>query len=199
MAKETPVIEFQYDRGDERLTEFGAVIPAGWYKGKFVDLEGKESQKDGSGGYYVNMQFEVTEGAHKGTALFEMFFPWAENEKTAQATRRRLNSVLEAIDLPTMTSFNELIGLEMMIKVKTQEEREVEDENTGEMKKFPARSQIVNYKSVTDYVPEEEPEPTTTKSAPTKSAPSKPAFGSAKKSPPAKKEEAEEETTKEET
>lgn len=179
--KEIPEIEFQYERGDERMTEFGAVIPEGWYKGRFVNLEAKETKKEGAGEWYINLQCEVQEGPHKGTSMFEMLFLWATAEKTEQATRRRLNTILEAVDLPGMTKVNDLLDIDFMFKVKTQEAREIEDENTGEMKKFPARSQIVNYKSIKDYVPEEPKEE--------KAAPGKPGLPFGNKGKPSKTKE----------
>lgn len=195
MAKEIPDIEFQYERGEERMTEFGAVIPEGWYKGVFSNLEAKETKKEGAGEWYVNLQCNVVEGPHKGSALFEMLFLWADNEKTAQATKRRLNTILEAVELPGMTKVNDLLDKEFMFKVKTQDAREVEDENTGEKKTYAARSQISNYKALSEYVADEPSEakgPASKPSTPAK--PKGPVFGAQKKAAEPAAEEAAEET-----
>lgn len=189
--KEIPEIDYQYEKGDERLSEFGVVIPEGWYKAQFVGLEMKESKKEGSGGWYANLECRIIEGAHKGTSLFEMLFLWAEAEKTAQATRRRLNTILDALEMPGMMKVNELLDKPLMIKVKTQDAREVEDENTGDVKTFAARSQLANYKSLSSYIPDPEPEATSAKPT-TPPAGNKPPFGATKKNPPPAQTQAEE-------
>lgn len=191
-------LAFSYTMGDERLSDV-AVLPEGWYKGALTDFDTKESEKAGTGGGYVDFTVTVLEGAHKGSVLFESLFLWAdedENPKLVQMTRRKMNSILEAIERPEISDLGDMLNIPMYFRVSTQEGREVEDENTGEMKKYKARSQIKNYKTVAQGEALAAEQSAEVPAAPAK-APAKTTTKAPVKAPvkSAQKEEAAEETT----
>lgn len=122
-------------------------IPDGWYTGFISEMEYKEKNgKPGEG--FLQFSIEIDEGEHKGRQLFDNLNLWDTGEKVQQFVQRKLNTLCLATGQHQINDLNQLLNKRVMIRVKLQEGREVQDENTGLVKKYEPRNQISTYKAL---------------------------------------------------
>jgi hypothetical protein len=122
-------------------------IPSGWYLVTISDVELKESksQKNAGKPYYA-IEHTVAEGPHEGRKVYSnvMLFEGALYSAVQLVAALSGDQPTEGeLEVPDP---DELIGEQLLAKVKITPKRQVKDDSTGEMKEYDARNDIGGYK-----------------------------------------------------
>jgi hypothetical protein len=121
-------------------------IPSGYYKLNITDVELRESKSvKNLGKPYYAIEHTVAEGEHEGRKVFSNVMLFA-------GALYSLNQLLEALGIETQAGEievpepEELLGQEVVAKVKITPKRSVKDEKTGETKEYDAKNEIGGYR-----------------------------------------------------
>lgn len=112
------------------------LIPAGWYRAMIYDAELRNT-KSGTG-TYINMRFDITDQTCNGKVVFANINIKNDNAKAEEIARQQLGDIMRAIGLTQLSSTDQLVGRDLMIKVTIKPETD----------DFPARNEIKGYKAI---------------------------------------------------
>lgn len=127
----------------EPSQDFSDPLPADWYRVAIVDAEMKQNSaqaKDPNGEQLV-FTLQVTDGPYKGRKAWDHLNLINANPDAARIARETLSSVCHAVGVLQPNDTDELIGIDMMVRVI------VENGNNG------PRNNVKAYKSLKDYKP----------------------------------------------
>lgn len=110
-------------------------LPDGWYAVAIVEADMVRT-RDGST-EYLKMCYEVTGPEYTGRKLFDALNINHANQTPRDIAQRNLASICKAIDELKVASTDQLLGKELLVKVKA----EPADE------RFDARNRVVGYKA----------------------------------------------------
>lgn len=115
-------------------------LPDGWYPVAIVEADMVRT-RDGST-EYLKMCYEVTGPEYTGRKLFDALNINHANQTPREIAQRNLASICKAINQLQVASTDQLLGKELLVKVKA----EPADE------RFDARNRVVGYKASTIVV-----------------------------------------------
>lgn len=90
-------------------------IPAGEYAAKIDKAELKATNH--GNGQYIKLQLRITGPTHANACVFTNLNIVNQNETAERIGKQQLRSIMEAINLQTITDTDQLIGGQLMIKV----------------------------------------------------------------------------------
>lgn len=134
-------------------------LPAGDYTVCVTEAELKDT-KSGTG-QYIKMKLYVTEGEKSGRVLFSNLNIRNQNEIAEKIGKQQMGHVMRAIGLKTLSDTDQLIGGNMIVKVKVKKDEQYGDVD-GNV------NEVVGYKSLNGS---EAPVPKPTTAAAAKAAP----------------------------
>lgn len=105
------------------------VLPAGDYVAALVQSERREA-KAGNGNAYINLEFEVQDGAHQGRRFWSMLNLWNNNAQAVEIAQRALNSICQACGKLRVSDTEELHGIPMTVKLRVKADGQYGDKNT---------------------------------------------------------------------
>lgn len=107
----------------------GSVLPAGSYHCQVESSELKQT-KDGQG-HYFNVMFDVIGEKFNGRKIFHIFNIQNKSEKAQQIGLGQLKSMVVASggEVTKITSADDIVGLECMVKVKIQNDPKYGESN----------------------------------------------------------------------
>lgn len=91
-------------------------IPAGDYTAKITEALVKKT-KDGTG-EYINVRYDIIGPKHEGRVIFGMINISNSSQRAEEIGRQQLGNLLRAIGLPKIEDSDELLGHDVVIKVK---------------------------------------------------------------------------------
>jgi len=91
-------------------------IPAGWYKA--VITESEEKPTKAQTGSYLQMTFEIVEGAHQGRKVFSRLNLNNPNATAVEIAQRELSGICRSVGVMTPRNSQDLHDKPMSIKVK---------------------------------------------------------------------------------
>jgi len=122
-------------------------IPSGYYKVNITDVELRESKSEKNAGKpYYAIEHTVAEGDYEGRKVYSNVMLWA-------GAAYSLNQLLNGLGISTQAGEvevpepEELLGEELMAKVKISPKRVVKDPKTGEVKEYEARNEVSGYRA----------------------------------------------------
>jgi len=111
-------------------------VPTGLYKA--VITQSEVMQNKTSQGHHLQLHFEVIEGEHIGSVIFEKLNLWNQSQKAAQIAAGQLSAIARAVNVMEFEDTSLLHNKPMMIKVVLKN-----DPQHGE------QNEIKSYKSIT--------------------------------------------------
>jgi hypothetical protein len=102
-------------------------LPAGWYTAIINSAEIKAT-KSGTG-RYIAVRYDVTGPTHQGRAVFGNINIDNANPKAEEIGRQQLRSLMESIGLAKLTDTDQLIGGNVKIKLKVENDPQYGDRN----------------------------------------------------------------------
>lgn len=110
------MVELNYNaEGQEGMSD-RSVLPPGEYVAAICKADLKEA-KTGNGNAYVNLEFEVKDGAMSGRRFWTMLNLWNSNAQAVEIAQRELTSICHATGRLRVADTDELLGIPMLIKV----------------------------------------------------------------------------------
>lgn len=106
-----------YDATGGQTMDDRDVLPAGEYIAAIVKSERRES-KGKPGNAYLNLEFEVTDGAAQGRRFWGMVNLWNSNQQAVDIAQREMNSICHAVGKLRVNDSEELHGIPMRVKMK---------------------------------------------------------------------------------
>lgn len=137
----------------EAKSEILEPIPSGYYKMTISDVELRESQSaKNKGKPYYAIEHTVAEGEYEGRKVFSnvMLFAGALYSLNQLLGALGINTSAGEVEVPEP---EELLGQEVIAKVKITPKRSVTDEKTGEKKEYDARNDIGGYRKKGEGAP----------------------------------------------
>lgn len=137
---------FGFDVGATEASVPMDPIPAGWYACTVVRAEAKHSD---TAGEMLNVAFEVDPESHPDYAkryvwsLFCHHHP--TSDKARNIARSNIAAICRAVGKPNASGYDELLGTQLLVKVKIQPARDG----------YEARNETCGYKPLGDDVPEQ--------------------------------------------
>jgi hypothetical protein len=95
-------------------------VPAGIYQVVCMDANWKDN-KAGTG-RYLELQFEILAGEHKGRSVWSRLNLTNPSEKAVQIAHAELSSICRAIDVPTPQAETDLINRPLQISVAVRDD-----------------------------------------------------------------------------
>jgi uncharacterized protein DUF669 len=124
-------------------------IPSGWYTVTITDVEMKESKSvKNAGKPYYSVEHTVAEGKYEGRKLFSNVMLFEGALYTAVQLVAALTGEQPEPGELEVPEADELIGEQVLAKVKIQPERTVKDDRTGESKTYERRNEVAGYKAL---------------------------------------------------
>ena len=105
---------------DESTGDFEP-LPAGWYTAKTTQSELKTTNK--GDGQYIKMRYDITGPTHEGRVVFDNINISNPNEVAQRIGQQQLGKLMEAGKLEALEDTDQLIGLDLQIKLKIQPAR----------------------------------------------------------------------------
>ena len=102
-----------YDASNGETMETRDALPAGEYIAVIAKSE-KRGPND-KGNSYVNLEFEVTDGAASGRRFWSMLNLWNSSAEAVEIAQRELNSICHAVGRLRVNSSEELHGIPMRV------------------------------------------------------------------------------------
>lgn len=102
-------------------------LPAGNYIAAIVKSEKKDAKKAPNA--YINLEFEVTDGAYKGRRFWTMLNLWNDNSQAVEIAQRELNSICHAVGKLRIDDSEELHGIPMRVSLKVENDGSYEPQN----------------------------------------------------------------------
>lgn len=133
-------------------------LPAGDYPVSVTEAELKDT-KSGTG-QYIKMKLYVTDGEKSGRVLFSNLNIRNQNEIAEKIGKQQMGHVMRALGLKTLSDTDQLIGGNMIVKVKVKKDEQYGDAE-GNV------NEVVGYKSLNGS---EAPAPKNTVNSPEKAA-----------------------------
>jgi|14BtaG_2_1085337.scaffolds.fasta_scaffold00072_12 hypothetical protein len=116
-----------YQATDDVVSDFSP-LPTGKYLASIVEAELKQT-KAGTGSY-VQLKFEVMDGAYKGRWVSFINITFTNPNSTAQEIgRKQLNTLLKAINLQGIQDTSELTGHAVVIDVNIKQQEGYSPQN----------------------------------------------------------------------
>ena len=139
-----------------------SLIPAGDYTAsiKSADLT---PTKDGSG-QYIKLRLDVTGPTHAGRVIFANVNIRSQSSAAEQIGRAQLGAIMKAAGMATLQDTDQLVGVQLGIKVAIREAR-----TTPEGKTYEASNEVKGYKALGGTAPVVNgtmPKPSATAAAP---------------------------------
>lgn len=104
-----------------------SLIPAGWYSARITQAELKDT--NAKTGKYINVRYDLTDGAHAGRVVFGMVTVRNPNAKAEEIGRQQIGKMCRALGLETVSDTDQLVGGELLIKVTVRRSEEYGDKN----------------------------------------------------------------------
>ena len=102
-------------------------IPAGWYTAKITEAEEKDTKA--GDGQYIKLRFDITGPSHEGRVVFTNLNHQNKNSKAVEIALSHLRQIMVAGGLREVTHSDQLIGLDIAIKVSIRKSAEYGDQN----------------------------------------------------------------------
>lgn len=104
------------------------LLPAGWYNAKVHSAELKETKlKDGK---FIAVRFDVTGPTQQGRVVFTNININNKNPAAEDIGRRQLGEIMRAGNLQKVQDTDQLVGIELQIKVGIQKSEQYGDSNS---------------------------------------------------------------------
>ncbi len=139
---------FDQEFSVDQLPESGSydLLPAGWYNAKIHSADLKPT-KSGDG-KYIALRFDITGPERQGRVVFTNININNKNPAAEDIGRRQLGEIMRSANLAKIQDTDQLIGIELKIKVGIQKSEQYGDSNTvsgykaidGAMASLPAAS-----------------------------------------------------------
>src|SRR5690625_3784599 len=123
--------------------EFTA-IPSGDYQVEITEASLQDT-KSGTG-QYIKMRMDIIGPTHQGRVLFSNLNIRNQSEKAEQIGLQQLGDVIRAIGVPSLNDTDQLVGGNLIVKVKVKDDPEYGDANGKS-------NDIAAYKSMTGSKP----------------------------------------------
>lgn len=129
-------------------------IPPAWYIAMIDNSETKPTS-DGQGAY-LELRYNILEGAHKGSKQFVRLNLKNNNDKAVEIAYRQLSAICHAIGVMQVTDSNQLHGIPHKIKVTVRKGGPKKDKitgmETGEM--YEDSNEVKGWKNVNEPTPD---------------------------------------------
>lgn len=102
-------------------------LPAGDYVAALVKSEGKETKN--RDGYYIECEFEVMDGAHKGRRFWTNFNLQNRSQQATEIGWRQFNSLSHACGRVGVQDTSELHGIPVIAKLRVKTDAQYGDKN----------------------------------------------------------------------
>ena len=112
--------------GGEVMGERSA-LPAGEYVAALVKSDKKGPNAKGNS--YINCEFEVQDGQHRGRRFFTMLNLWNSNSQAVEIAQRELNSIMHACGKLRVSDTEELHGIPMRVALGVKSDPQYGDQN----------------------------------------------------------------------
>ena len=119
-------------------------VPAGWYLAEVIKSEMKAT--NAGTGKYLNLQWKITEGEHKGRMFFTLMNLVNPNPIAVEIAQKELASVCEAMDIEELEDSVDLHETEIGVRLSVK----AGDAN------WPPKNEAKQYKPASEVVVEEE-------------------------------------------
>lgn len=93
------------------------LLPPGHYLCRIVRAEGRHGAKPETG-EMLSVEFEVLDPQYQGRKLWSMLCVNHQSEKVRQIAQQQLSSICHAIDRVSASCASDIIGHDLMVKVK---------------------------------------------------------------------------------
>lgn len=113
--------------GGQTMGERSA-LPAGEYVAAMVKSD--QSDPNAKGNSYINCEFEVTDGEHKGRRFWSRLNLWNDNAQAVEIAQRELNSICHAVGRLRVNDTEELHGIPMRVKLGVKNDPQYGEQNT---------------------------------------------------------------------
>lgn len=120
----TPFVADDLPAGNSGTYE---ALPAGWYTATIAGAEIRQT-KSGSG-RYIAVRYDITGPTHQGRVIFSNLNIENMSAKAEEIGRQQLRALMEAIGLPKLGDTDQLIGLNVKIKLKVEKDEQYGDKN----------------------------------------------------------------------
>lgn len=115
-----------YEAGNETMGDRSA-LPAGDYVAALVKSDKKDAKTPGNA--YINCEYEVQDGEHKGRRFWSMLNLWNSNSQAVEIAQRELNSLMHACGKLRVEDTEELHGIPVIVKLKVRSDEKYGDSN----------------------------------------------------------------------
>lgn len=105
-----------FDAGNGPGMDDRSALPAGTYAAAICKSEIRQS-KNKPQNSYINLEFEVMDGEHKGARFWTMLNLWNDNDTAVDIAQRELRSICVACGKLSVSDTEELHGIIMDVKV----------------------------------------------------------------------------------
>lgn len=102
---------------DENTGDFEP-LPAGWYSVKTTQAELKETSK--GDGQYIKIRYDITGPTHEGRVVFGNLNISNPNDVAQRIGQQQLGQLMKAGKLDSIEDTDQLVGLDLEIKLKIQ-------------------------------------------------------------------------------
>lgn len=110
-----------YDASNGQTMDDRDCLPAGEYVAVIVKSERVESKRK-PGNFYLNLEFDVTDGPCAGRKFWTMINLWNQNSEAVEIAQREMNSICHAVGKLRVNDSEELHGIPMRVTLKVVED-----------------------------------------------------------------------------
>lgn len=138
---------FGFDVGSTKPSVAFDPLPPGWYAMRVVRAEEAVSEKPGTGGKYIKVEFEIMEHAHPefaGRKVFANFFHLHDNKPTRDIARANIAAICQAVGKRDAKTTEEILGGELRVKLKVSP--------PSQDGKYDARNEAKDFRALSDVV-----------------------------------------------
>lgn len=119
------MVAIQFNANEHEATQSYDPVPAGEYK---VCITETRMDKNNTG---ITVFYDIIDGDHTGRKLFQWLGFWHSNTNYIEMANRRLSSLCRAVNKMTVSDTDELVGSQLMVKVRIQKKDPSQNDVTG--------------------------------------------------------------------